>query len=130
MERGGNHSAAVVILRRCPEAFAARVRGLDRDIVMNATGPWAHDDDARWKVDGFEDAMRDEYDRPAFTLPKAKKVVVKPHACDLVERGEWLVHQKNLRPHDQSPCDRDPHFHSTRELARVGICETLEANHS
>jgi hypothetical protein len=46
-----------------------------------------------------------------------------------VERGEWFIHQQNLRPRGQRPRDGDALAHAARQLSRMTTLETLQADH-
>ena len=54
----------------------------------------------------------------------AQQIVVELEAGDLVERGEWLVHQQQLRLGDQRAGDRDAHLHAAGQFARIGAART------
>jgi hypothetical protein len=45
-------------------------------------------------------------------LPQRQQIVVELEAGDLVERGERLVHQQQLRLGDQCARDRGAHLHA------------------
>ena len=51
--------------------------------------------------------------------PERAQLLVEPLSSELVERGERLVEQEQLRLGDERPRDRDAHAHASREL--VGI---------
>ena len=50
-----------------------------------------------------------------------EQIVVEPEARDLVERGERLVQQQNIRIGDQRARQRNPHLHAAGQFARIGI---------
>jgi len=72
--------------------------------------------------------VRHEHHGPALARPEPEQVVIQPKARDLVERGEGLVHQQDLRLRDERARDRHPHAHAARELARIGASEAGEAD--
>ena len=57
----------------------------------------------------------------------AQQILVEPEARDLVERGERLVEQQELRLGDERARDRDAHLHPARQLARIDLGERHRA---
>ena len=72
--------------------------------------------------------MGDEDHGRAASLPQRQQIVVEPEAGDLVERGERLVHQQQLRLGHQRARDRDPHPHAAGQFARKGVREIRQAD--
>src|SRR5262245_5127617 len=70
--------------------------------------------------------MGDEDHRGAERLPGREQVIVELEAGDLVERGEWLVHQEQLWPRHQGARDRHAHSHAAGQLTRKGFGEIGE----
>ena len=65
--------------------------------------------------------MGDEDHRAAQLLPQRQQIVVELEAGDLVERGERLVHQQQLRLGHQRARDRGAHFHAAGQFAREAL---------
>src|SRR5215469_5718743 len=101
------------------EAFVARIGRVDQKLGEDATGPRGHYHDPLREIDRLEHRVGDEDDGLAQQLPERQQVVVEAKARDLVERGERLVHQQELRLGHQRARDRGAHLHPARELARV-----------
>ncbi len=57
-----------------------------------------------------------------------QQVVVELEAGDLVERGEGLVHQQQLRLGDQRAGDRDAHLHAAGQFARIARAKSRKAD--
>ena len=72
--------------------------------------------------------MGDEHHRRAQRLPELQQIVVELEAGDLVERGERLVHQQQLRLGDERARDRDAHAHAAGQFARIGVGELCQAD--
>src|SRR5262249_1055531 len=79
------------------EAFVARIGRVDQKLGEDAAGPRGHYHDPLREIDRFEHRMGDEHDGLAQRLPEHQQVVIEAKARDLVERGERLVHQQELR---------------------------------
>ncbi len=109
-----------------------RLRECDLDLREDASGVAAEHDDAVAHQHGFLDVVRDEHDRadrhPPL-CPQLEKVRAQRLGRQHVERRERLVHQHDVRMHDESA--RKPHAlpHATRELARIGRLEAVEPDH-
>jgi hypothetical protein len=58
--------------------------------------------------------MRDEKDRLVQIAPQRQQIIVQPETGDLVERGEGLIHQKDVGIGDQGTCQRNAHLHAAR----------------
>jgi len=56
--------------------------------------------------------VRHEDHGAAHGLPHPQEIVVEPESGDLVERGEGLIHQQQLRLGHQRPRNGDAHFHA------------------
>ena len=109
------------IFRRGAERFGARIGRIDRELGEHAAGPRRHHDDAARQIDRLEHRMGDEDHGLAHRSPQLQQIVVELEAGDLVERGERLVHQQQLRLRHQRARDRDPHLHAAGQFARIGI---------
>src|SRR5215471_19044869 len=118
-----NLPAVADIVRGRPKAFVARIGRVDQELGEDAAGPRGHYHDPLREIDRLEYRMGDEDDGLAQRLPERQQVVVEAKARDLVERGERLVHQQQLRLGDERARDRGAHLHPTRELARVALRE-------
>src|SRR5215470_11506632 len=105
------------------KAFVARIGRVDQELGEDAAGPRGHHDDPLREIDRLEHRMGDEDDRLAQRLPERQQIVVEAKARDLVERGERLVYQQELRLGDERARDRGAHLHPARELARVALRE-------
>src|SRR6202040_1165060 len=79
------------------KAFVARIRRVDQELGEDPAGPRGHHDDPLREIDRLEHRMGDENDGLAHRLPERQQIVVEAKACDLVERGERLVHQQEFR---------------------------------
>ena len=80
------------------------------------------------EIDRFEHRVGDEHHGRAQRPPQRQQILVELEARDLVERGERLVHQQNLRLGDQRARDRDAHAHAARQFARIGVAEFCQAD--
>src|SRR5215469_15375469 len=105
------------------KAFVARIGRVDQELGEDATGPRGHYHDPLREIDRLEHRMGDEDHGLAQRLPERQQVVVEAKARDLVERGERLVHQQELRLGNERARDRGAHLHPARELARVALRE-------
>src|SRR5262245_18936593 len=103
------------------EAFVARIGCVDQKLGEDAAGPRRHHDDPLGEIDRLEYRMGDEDDGLAQRLPEREQVIVEAKARDLVERGERLVHQQELRLGDERTRDRGAHLHAAGELARIAL---------
>jgi hypothetical protein len=56
--------------------------------------------------------MRHEQDGGAGFEPDSAQFLIEAVAGNLIERPEGLVHQKQARPAEQRPCDRDALTHA------------------
>src|SRR5499427_8564425 len=79
------------------EAFVARIGRVDQKLGEDAAGPRGHYHDSLREIDRLEHRMGDKDHGLAQRLPERQQVVVEAKARDLVERGERLVHQQELR---------------------------------
>src|SRR4051794_41907607 len=64
-----------------------------RRVVLGELSALAQDRDAVADLDRLVDVVRDEDDRLANLLLKAKELVLQPRSHDRVDRAERLVHQ-------------------------------------
>jgi hypothetical protein len=95
---------------------------------LGTPGPRRHHHDAAREIDALVDRMRDEDDGAAELALQPQDIVVELEAGDLVERGEGLVHEQQLRPQRERAGDRDAHLHAAGQLARIGVRELVEAD--
>src|SRR5206468_4037070 len=88
----------------------------------------AHDEDAVGHHDGLIDAMRHvQHGRPRF-LPDAKQLALQNQLGLFIQRGEWLIHEQDLRVVGESASNRYALLHATRKLVRQRTLETAESN--
>ena len=71
--------------------------------------------------DGLGNRMGHEQDGKLGLLPKLQQFFLHLPACESVESGERLVHQKNARFHRQSAGDCRALFHSSGQRMRIAI---------
>src|SRR5689334_16572884 len=71
--------------------------------------------------------MRHENDRLSAVLPQLQNGLVQASPGQMIERGERLVHQQDLRIIGEHRGDRHPPAHSSRKLARPSVFSALEA---
>ncbi len=110
--RGGGLDAAQIL--ELPQA--ARIGGQHQDALA--------------EIGRLHDAVGHEEDRHLCRLPDVEQLFVEAVAGDLVERAEGLVHQQDARTRQQRARDRDPLSLAARELMRIGVLATGEADHA
>ena len=74
--------------------------------------------------------MGDEHHRAPLGRPQREQLVLHQLARLDVQRAERLVHEQDLRLDDEHLCKRHSLAHPARELVRIAIAETREANAS
>src|ERR1700681_3598529 len=99
-----NLAAIGGIFGRGSKILSARLRSVDAKLGADTSRPRRHHDYALRQVYRLEHRMGDEDDGLAQVAPQRKQVVVEPETGDLVERGEWFVHQEDIRIGDQGAC--------------------------
>ena len=78
-------------------------------------------DDAVGKRDSLLEIVRDEDDGLAIRRPEIQKLVFHELPSLHVERGKRLVHEQDLRIHDERLRERDALLHAARELMRIAM---------
>ena len=96
--------------------------------MVDASRPRRHQHDAAGEERRLVDRVGHEHDRAAEFLPQRQQVLLQLMAGELVERGEWFVHQQQARPRHQRAGDRDAHAHAAGELPRACRLEAVEAD--
>ena len=71
---------------------------------------------------------QDRFDRNAPFLPEVEQVGAQGFRGQHVERRERLVHQQNLRLHDQRAGEADALAHAAGKLLRIGGFEAVETD--
>src|SRR6202048_1406382 len=75
------------------------------------------------------DPVGHENDRAPMLLPNPNQFILHVHAGLLVERTERLIHQDDLRIHQQRARNTDPLIHPARQLGRIVVLETGKSDH-
>ena len=70
----------------------------------------------------------DRLDRNAPLLPQVEQVGAQGFGGQHVERRERLVHQEDLRLHDERPREADALAHAAGQFLRIGRFEAVEAD--
>ena len=107
----------------------ARMRKVDRDFRGDAAGIGRQHEDAVGHQHRFLDVVGDHQDRlgrHAPFLPQIEQVGAQGLRGQHVERRERLVHQQDLRLHDQRPREADALAHAAGKLLRIGRFEAVE----
>ena len=72
--------------------------------------------------------IRIDFDRDAPLLPQVEQVGAQGLGGQHVERRERLVHQQDLRLHDERAGEADALAHAAGKLLRIGGFEAVEAD--
>src|SRR5437016_2891715 len=136
-----DHTGAHIILDQPPNVIhvpyefgrtfnreGAWPRQLDGHALPQPTRPAREDEHAVGQKHRLVDLVGDEQDRLAASFPDAHELRLHDLAGLRVERRERLVHQQNLRVDRQRTREIDPLAHAARELARMVIFESVEAD--
>ncbi len=102
-----------------------------RDFRGDAAGIGRQHEDAVAHQHRFLDVVgdhQDGLDRNAPLLPQIEQVGAQGFRGQHVERRERLVHQQDLRLHDQRAREADALAHAARQLLRIGRFEAVEAD--
>src|SRR5688572_13770710 len=105
-ERSRDLAALFAILGRSAKTARARLRCRYDELRGDTAGSWREHQNSRGKVHGLENGVRDKHNRAIESAPNFEQIVVQLEARDLVECGERLVHQEELRPRDEGTRDR------------------------
>ena len=109
----------------------ARMGKGDRDLGGDAAGIGRQHENAVGHQHRFLDIMgdhQDGLDRHAPLLPKIEQIGAQGLGGKHVEGRERLVHQQDLRLHDESPREADALAHAARQLLWVGGFKSVEAD--
>src|SRR6059058_4519701 len=79
--------------------------------------------DAAADADGFGDGVGDEEHREARLVPETEQLVLHLPPRQRVERGERLVHEKDVRFHRHAAGDGDALLHAARQGVRIAVGE-------
>src|SRR5205807_9476367 len=136
-----DHTGAHIILDQPPNVIhiayefgrafhrkGAWPRQLDGDALPQPTRPAREDEHTVGQKHRLVDLVGDEQDRLAASFPDAHELRLHDLAGLRVERRERLVHQQDLWVDRQRAREIDPLAHAARELARMVIFESLEAD--
>src|SRR3546814_15741429 len=85
--------------------------------------PWAraHNENRIGEKQCFLKVVRNENDGPRFLVPYLQELLLHDLTCLRVERGERLVHQKDLGMRGKRTRQIGPLFHAARQLVRIGV---------
>ncbi len=92
----------------------ARTWQVDGHVRDDPTRSCRQDHDTVGQEDRLGDAVGDDDDGRAQTLPEAQQLRVEPVTCQRVERTEGLVQQQHPGIQGQGPGKGDPLGHATR----------------
>ena len=109
----------------------ARLGKRDRDFRRDPSGVRRQHQHAVAHQHRFLDVVRDHqdrFDRDAPFLPEVEQVGAQGFRGQHVERRERLVHQQDLRLHDQRAGEADALAHAARKLLGIGGFEAVEAD--
>ena len=109
----------------------ARLGKRNGDLGRDPAGVRGEDEDAVAHQHRLFDVVgdhQDRLDRDAPLLPQVEQVGAQRLGGQHVERGERLVHQQDLRLHDQRAGEADALAHAAGKLLRIGGFEAVEAD--
>jgi len=115
-------------LRVALHAQVARARQLDLELDLHPSRAASEDDDPVRKVDRFFDVVRDEERSLTCLRPDLQELELHHFARLRVQRRERLVEKEHLRVGEERPGEVHALLHAPRQLERIGILETLEAD--
>src|SRR6185437_14392770 len=101
------------------------------EVRANMAGIASEDDDAVGQQNSLFDVVGDDEDRfgrDRLLLPKLQQLAAQIFGGQNIERGEWLVHEEDLRLHNQRSREADALAHASGQLLRVGGLEAIEAD--
>ena len=98
-------------------------------ISLTLPGPAGEDDDAVGQIDRLVDLVGDEQHGLSGFRPDLQQLLLHRFAGLRVERCERLVHQQDLRVHDQRAREIDALLHAAGELVGIMVLEAGEADH-
>src|ERR1700738_4909666 len=107
----------------------ARARQVDVDDLLDAARGGTHHDHPIGEVDRLLDIVRDEDHCLLRARDDAVKVLLNFPACVLIERGERLVGEQDIRAVRERANDRDPVTHAAGKLVRIVIAEFRQPYH-
>src|SRR5438874_455074 len=103
-------------------------RQVDLVVALHRPRSGRDDEDPVAERDRLFEVVRDEHHRRGARGPQAQQLVLHQGARLHVEGAERLVHQQDARSVDQALCERDSLPHAPRQLVRIPIFETRQAN--
>src|SRR5690348_6160274 len=106
----------------------ARPRQLDLVAALHGARTRGDDKDPVAQRDRLLEVVRHEDDRGGARPPQRQQLVLHQVARLYVEGAERLVHQQNARPVDQALGQGHALAHAARELVRIPIVKTGEAD--
>ena len=104
----------------------ARARQLDLDDALHLAGPVGHHQDAVGELHRLGDVVGDEQRGLLELLLDLQHLVAEQQPRLLVERGERLVHQQDLRLRGERARHRDALAHAAGQLGRIAPLEAVE----
>ena len=107
----------------------ARLRERNRDLGGDAAGIGRQHENPVGHQHRLLDVVgdhQDRLDRNAPLLPQVEQIGAQGFGGKHVERRERLVHQEDLRLHDQRPCEADALAHAARQFLRIGRFEAVQ----
>src|SRR2546425_5004290 len=97
--------------------------------LLDLPGAGGEDDDPVREIDGLADLMRDEQDGLLRPEPDVQQLFLHDLAGLGVQGGEGLVHQEDLRVHDERAREIHALLHAARELVGIVLLEAVEPDH-